>query len=166
MLGVNAIIRPKVFISYTHEDEAHKNWVRVLAERLVTDGVDVILDQWDLRGGMDITKWIEDGIGSSERVLVVLTPEYRKRANKRKGGVGWESIIITGELFAKENTIKFVGLLKKGSWKTAVPSFLQTRLHYDFLNDISFNEQYQLLLDDVRGRQKYIKPKMVSHHFL
>ena len=38
---------PKAFISYSWDDDAHKEWVRQLATRLRADGVDVTLDRWD-----------------------------------------------------------------------------------------------------------------------
>jgi hypothetical protein len=37
---------PKVFISYSRDDEAHKEWVRQLATQLRTNGVNVCLDHW------------------------------------------------------------------------------------------------------------------------
>ena len=42
---------PKVFVSYSHDSQDHKDWVLKLATRLVANGVDVILDQWDLSLG-------------------------------------------------------------------------------------------------------------------
>ena len=45
---------PRVFISYSHDSQAHKDWVRHLAEKLQRNGVDTILDQWDLRLGGDL----------------------------------------------------------------------------------------------------------------
>ncbi|MGX2954498.1 toll/interleukin-1 receptor domain-containing protein [Shewanella sp. JL219SE-S6] len=39
---------PRCFISYSHDNENHKEWVLNLATRLVKNGVDVTLDQWDL----------------------------------------------------------------------------------------------------------------------
>ena len=35
---------PRVFVSYSHDSQDHKNWVLTLATRLVKNGVDVILD--------------------------------------------------------------------------------------------------------------------------
>ncbi len=47
------IEHPKVFISYSWDtengDDEHKKWVRDLATKLRSHGVDVILDQFDLR---------------------------------------------------------------------------------------------------------------------
>jgi len=39
-------------ISYSHDSQAHKDWVRALAERLTKDGIKVVLDQWHLSLGM------------------------------------------------------------------------------------------------------------------
>ena len=39
---------PKVFVSYSHDSDLHKGWVLTLATRLVANGVNVLLDQWDL----------------------------------------------------------------------------------------------------------------------
>ena len=44
-------VTPRVFLSYSHDCEAHKAWVRRLAERLQEGGVEVTLDQWDLQIG-------------------------------------------------------------------------------------------------------------------
>jgi hypothetical protein len=45
---------PSVFLSYSHDSEAHKAWVRKLVADLRAQGVDATLDQWDLRPG---TMW-------------------------------------------------------------------------------------------------------------
>ncbi len=47
------ITPPKVFISYSWTSEEHKDWVLRMAERLVGDGVDVVLDRWDFKEGHD-----------------------------------------------------------------------------------------------------------------
>jgi hypothetical protein len=39
---------PKVLVSYSHDSELHKDWVLTLATRLVANGVNIFLDQWDL----------------------------------------------------------------------------------------------------------------------
>lgn len=46
---------PKVFVSYSHDTPAHKQWVAELSARLRHEGIDVVLDQWDLSLGDDIT---------------------------------------------------------------------------------------------------------------
>ena len=41
----------KVFISYSWTTSKHQDWVISLAERLMSDGVNVIIDKWDLKAG-------------------------------------------------------------------------------------------------------------------
>jgi hypothetical protein len=37
----------KVFISYFHDTRDHKKWVCEFASNLVSNGIDVSIDQWD-----------------------------------------------------------------------------------------------------------------------
>ena len=50
---------PKIFISYSWSSSSHERWVLELAERLVSDGVDVTLDKWDLKEGQDKFSFME-----------------------------------------------------------------------------------------------------------
>ena len=49
---------PKVFISYSHDSPEHKRWVLELSKKLRNNGVDVILDQWDLSPGDNLTQFM------------------------------------------------------------------------------------------------------------
>lgn len=70
-----AMTNPSVFLSYSHDSAAHKAWVRKLAEDLRGQGVDAILDQWDLRHGADLLAFMEAGIREAERLLILLYAE-------------------------------------------------------------------------------------------
>ena len=43
---------PKLFISYSWSSPDHEEWVDKLAQELVSVGVDVTLDKWELVEGM------------------------------------------------------------------------------------------------------------------
>jgi TIR domain len=105
---------PSVFISYSWDSAAHKKWVRQLAERLNRNGVRVWVDQLDLRPGESLTRFMESKIKSSGHVLVICTPLYAKRANKRVGGVGYEQQIISGRIAAGIPRRKFVPIVRAG----------------------------------------------------
>lgn len=62
---------PVVFISYSWDSPEHKRWVSQLATRLRQDGVDAILDQWDLGPGDDVSLFMESGLAGSQHVLLV-----------------------------------------------------------------------------------------------
>ena len=121
-------VSPRVFVSYSHDSEAHRAWVRQLAERLRANGVDVVLDQWDLRAGADLARFMEQGIVEARRVLMVCTANYVAKAEERKGGVGYEGMIVTGQVARTSETIKFVPIVRDNASESLIPAFLGPRL--------------------------------------
>lgn len=111
----DASTTPKVFISYSHDSKNHKQWVAELAGKLRVAGIEVVFDQWDLEYGDDIAKFMEASIASVDRVLVVCTEQYVRKADEGLGGVGYEHMIVTGELVKKLGTRKFIPVLHQQS---------------------------------------------------
>src|SRR5688572_20345593 len=89
---------PLVFISYSHDSPEHKRWVAMLAEQLMNNGVDVRLDQWDVGFGDDLPRFMEKSVREADRVLMICTDIYVRKSDDRQGGVGYEAMIVTGEL--------------------------------------------------------------------
>ena len=58
-----------VFISYSHADS---EFVNDLADKLKASGVDVWIDRWKIKVGDSITQKINEGIGESDYLLIVL----------------------------------------------------------------------------------------------
>ena len=88
---------PKIFISYSHDSQEHKKWVLDLATRLRNNGVDAIIDQWELRPGDDLPHFMETHLADSDFVVMVCTDKYVKKANAGTGGVGYIYIYIDRE---------------------------------------------------------------------
>jgi hypothetical protein len=101
---------PTVFLSYSWDNEEHKAWVKKLAARLRSDGVSVVLDQWELQPGDRLPIFMEAAIRENDFVLIVCTPHYKERSEARQGGVGYEGDIMTGELLGTRNERKFIPL--------------------------------------------------------
>jgi TIR domain len=157
---------PKVFVSYSHDSTSHKEWVVNLATQLRRSGIDAILDQWDLTPGKDLVGFMEDGINSSERVLVICTDEYTERANTGRGGVGYEKILFGGELTRDLSTNKFVPLLRSKSKPPPIPRFLGTRLYVDFTDDTRFEQQFAYLLRELHKAPLLQKPEVGPNPFV
>jgi hypothetical protein len=66
---------PKIFISYSHDSSEHRNWVLKLASNLRENGIDAILDVWDLKPGDDVARFMEH-LASSDRVILVCSEHY------------------------------------------------------------------------------------------
>lgn len=140
---------PKVFISYSHDNEEHKDWVLQLATRLRSNGVDVILDRWNLKLGSDLASFMERGLSKSSRIISVCSSNYVKKANEGKGGAGYEKQIITAEFINDQNHNWVIPLIKNNSDTRKTPIFLGSRLYIDFEDPHYYESKYEDLLRDI-----------------
>jgi TIR domain-containing protein len=93
---------PRAFISYCHESDEYNEWVRELAARLRDGGVESILDQWETAPGDQLPAFMEQSVRQSAFVLVVCTPKYKGKSDRRTGGVGYEGDVMTAGVFNKK----------------------------------------------------------------
>ena len=110
---------PPIFISYSWDNEIHKEWVRSLAGRLRKDGVNVTLDRWHTAPGDKLPAFMERAIRDNRFIVIICTPRYKSRSDERLGGVGYEGDIMTAEVMIKQNNRKFIPVLR--SRVTTVP---------------------------------------------
>lgn len=143
------IIQPMIFISYSHDSEAHKDWVLQLATRLRSNGVDVILDRWNLKLGSDMASFMERGLSKSKRIICVCSENYVKKANQGKGGAVYEKQIITAEYITDQNTNWVIPLIKNNSGEKKTPTFLAGRLYISFEEPLLYDTKYEELLRDI-----------------
>jgi hypothetical protein len=148
---------PKVFISYSWDDETHLDWVRGLATDLRLNGIDALLDQWSLTFGKDIGKFMEE-CAESSRVIVVCTPKYKKKASNPEGGVGYEKIILTSRIMKNLSNDEVIPLLRKGDENTAIPTFLSGRLYVDFRDGSNYKNQLEELVKQILGFIPWMAP--------
>lgn len=126
----------RVFISYSHDSDDHRQWVMELAEFLVENGVDVLLDQWDLDFGDDLPSFMEQGITETDRVLVICTDLYIAKANAGTGGVGYEKTIVTAEILGnRENRRKFIPVVRNIAGDAKVPTFFGAAYYADLSDE-------------------------------
>lgn len=134
------------FISYSWDDDAHRQWVRSLAGRLRSDGVDVTLDHWHTVPGDQLPEFMERAIRENDFVIIVCTPRYKARSDTREGGVGYEGDIMTAEVMTRRNDRKFIPVLRTGTWSQAAPSWLAGKYYIDLSGDPYSERQYRDLV--------------------
>jgi hypothetical protein len=134
--------KPTCFISYSWDNDAHKKWVRELANDIERFGIKVKLDQKDELEISDLAQYMEESIRLSDLIILVCTPQYKKKADSGKSGVGYEKCIITGEILTNaSHRTKFLPIIRNGSPSESLPSFIATHLWYDFRDDCNYDEQ-------------------------
>ena len=139
---------PKVFLSYSQDSAAHKQWVSELAAKLRHNGVDAILDQWDLSSDDDATQFMGQGVRDSDWVLVVCTDSYMRKANTGEVGIGYESMIVTKKLVEDLGPNKFIPIIRQTLAEEKMPEFLKERIYIDFTDDDQFDEKFDVLLHE------------------
>lgn len=142
---------PTAFVSYSWDDDEHKAWARALAERLRADGVAATIDQWAAIPGDQLPEFMERAIAENQFVLIVCTPRYKLRSERREGGVGYEGDIMTAELLQARNQRKFIPILRKGEWREAAPSWLAGKYYIDLRDGQNYEAQYEDLLSTLLG---------------
>ncbi|MDP8255269.1 MAG: SUMF1/EgtB/PvdO family nonheme iron enzyme [Candidatus Alcyoniella australis] len=147
----------RTFISYAYEkDKEYLIWVRQLAARLRQDGIDARIDAWNLQGST-ITEFMQREVRNADKVLVLCSPAYRKKVHdmedgERVTGVGWESMLISSEIFSTNCRNKLIAALTRGGWRLSAPDFLIGWPFHDLSSPKTFEDNYrQLLIDLVVG---------------
>lgn len=149
---------PKVFISYAWEDDVRK-WSRDLASRLRADGVETILDQWFAVPGDQLPQFMEKSVKTSDFVLIICTPKYKKKTDGRQGGVGYEGDVITNELLIKRNHRKFIPVLCKGKWIVSAPTWVSGKFYVNLTDENKFaDDDYKALLRALHGKSQTPPP--------
>lgn len=153
---------PRVFISYSWTNPKHERWVIDFAERLCNDGVDAVLDKWDLKEGQDKFHFMEQMVRDPaiSRVLMICDRLYAEKADGRSGGVGTESQIISKEIYENVTQEKFVPLVTEHNddGKPCLPTFASSRIYIDFTDDSKFEENYEKLLRNIYEKPMHKKP--------
>lgn len=167
---------PKVFISYSWTSEEHKKNVLDLAYQLMSDRIEVIIDQWDLPEGNDLNYFMEENVRSPEidYVLIISDKEYAEKANNRAGGVGTETQIISKQVYENVKQTKFIPILweRYEDGTACIPDYLATRKYLDFTQDQY--EEYTKLIRRIHNLPENPKPKIgefpkelleTNHHY-
>lgn len=157
---------PRVFLSYSHEDHVHDQWVMYLGKLLREKGVDAYLDKWDLIPGQDTTYFMESQIRDSDFVILICTPLFAEKSNIPRGGVGYEKNIISAEMLqASDLRPKFIPILRKGSFDNALPAYLGSKYAIDFRENQNQNSAIDELLRAIYKQPHPDKPPLGQNPF-
>lgn len=155
---------PRVFISYSHDSAAHKEWVLNFATTLRNRGVDAVLDQWDLKPGDDLPHFMETELTRSDYAIMVCTERYVEKANTGQGGVGYEKMIMTSSLLQKIGSNKVIPIVREAS-KEKLPTFLGSKLYIDFSKDEDIEYSLDELLRHLLNTPLFEKPEIGNNPF-
>lgn len=154
----------KIFISYAWTSDDYKEKVLNLADRLQNHGIQVIIDEWELEGGKDKFHFMESMVNSNDihKVLVLCNSEYKRKSNDRKGGVGYETTIITPAVAKDIDDTKFIPIIfeSTNNPEDLLPAYLSSKIFIDLSNPDNFEDRYEELLRTLYSLPRHPKPKL------
>ncbi|MEU2039679.1 SEFIR domain-containing protein [Nocardia niwae] len=125
-------VAPRVFVSYSHDSDEHKESVRRFCTFLrETAGVDAHLDVWYDDGRRDWSLWAIDQLTEADFILIIASPEYKRRADgaapaDEGRGAQFEAAIIRDNLTRnlRKETRRVLPVVLPGRSVDEIPTFL------------------------------------------
>lgn len=118
----------RVFISHTSATEDEKEWVKSLALFLLEQGFQARIDILHLRHGMDLSQWMCNELFLANKVIIICDEKYKNKADGRLGGVGWETMIIQGDMAnLPPDSTKYQVVVRENVLRDGMPLYLRTR---------------------------------------
>lgn len=121
------IYNPRVFISYSWGSPEVQDWVKNLANILCKNGVNARLDRYHLKPGYDMPQWMTDELIKANKVLLICDNYYSEKANMRKAGVGWETMIVQGDMLREGINNKYIAV-SFGDFDESIPIYMKSKL--------------------------------------
>jgi hypothetical protein len=108
--------------------------------------------------GDQLPQFMERSIRSNDLVLIICTPRYKDKSDRRVGGVGYEGDIMTAEVLTLQNQRKFIPILPEGSWNKAAPSWLYGKYYIDLRGNPYSDRHYEDLLTTIHNQRPTAPP--------
>jgi len=142
----------EVFISYSWDSEAHLRGVLELSNRLRSEGIDCVIDQYEVSPPDGWPRWMDKKIRDSRLILMICTETYCKRVmgeeSPDKGmGVRWEGGLIYQHLYNAGANQKFIPVLFRAADKKFIPTPVQSATHYELDSEAGYDRLYARLLN-------------------
>ncbi|WP_224995497.1 SEFIR domain-containing protein [Cesiribacter sp. SM1] len=139
--------KKKVFVTYSWDGEEHEKKVLSFTLYLIEKGFDAKVDKIELQEqtGLNFRRMMHDIFLHSDKIIIVLSKNYKKKAENNEGGVGIEYGYILNEI--NENSKKFILVAFEPYSKDIIPIGFKG-IDVTHLSDAkAMNKLFALLLD-------------------
>ena len=71
---------------------------------------------------------------------------YAQKADNRNGGVGWETMIIQGDMLSKQQQNKYLAILRDPNIDQSLPIYVKSKYALNWAKETVTEEDYKELL--------------------
>ena len=166
--------KEEVFISYSHDSVEHVEKVLQLSNRLRSEGVDCVLDQYETSPAEGWPRWMDRKIRDAKYVLLICTePYYNRVMGEEEEGVGlgvrWEGNLIYQHIYNSGSlNNKFIPVIFENNHQQYIPTPLQGATFYCTSTQEGHDDLYFRLTDQVKvekpelGKRRPLPEKLVK----
>src|ERR1700685_80053 len=149
----------EVFISYSWDNDNHVEAVLALSNKLRSEGVDCVLDQYEQSPPEGWPRWMDRKIRDARLVISICTEMYYKRlmgddSPDAGTGVRWEGGLIYQHMYNAGANHKFIPVLFEKEDQKFIPTPLQSATRY------VLNADYDKLYARLLNRPGVPKPEL------
>jgi len=154
---------PRAFISYKWESLEVRQWVENFARDLRKNGVDAVLDAWEVEYGDSFIKYMIRNIPQADVFFFIMTPESiaSVEAEEGKGGAVSFEVEIATTRKIDGGAFKFIPILLRGE-KPA--TFLRSYRYADFRDPGAYETVITDLIRSVTGQSR--RPPILGAGYL
>lgn len=151
---------PKVFISYSHQNEQYEKKILEFANHLRSEGIDANIDLYEEAPAEGWPRWMENQIKYSDFVLVVSSKSYYDKCYLESNiskGISWEVNIVYQYIYdASSNNSKFISVYFDKDEEQYILTPLKSFTFYN----VGKKEEFDKLYWRLRGISKTQKPPL------
>lgn len=109
-------------------------------------GVDARLDIFHLKPGQDLPQWMTNELIMADKVLLICDKYYAEKADNRKGGVGWETMIIQGDMLSRQEQNKYIAILRDKNIDQSLPIYVKSKYALNWADKSHIDKEFDNLL--------------------
>lgn len=109
-------------------------------------GVNARLDMFHLKAGQDLPQWMTNELIMADKVLLICDKYYAEKADNRKDGVGWETMIIQRDMLSRQEQNKYIAILRDEDIDRSLPIYVKSRYALNWANEDHGNKEFDELL--------------------
>ncbi len=150
---------PIVFISYSQDSISFADQVLAFSNKLRSEGIDAVLDQYEEAPPEGWPRWMENNINKADYVIIIGSKGYFDKiygnVDQGKGrGVKWEGNLIYQKLYMSDTlNTKYIPVVFDENDLEYIPVPLQGSTYYNVNTETGFNRLYWRLRG-VTAKQK------------
>lgn len=153
---------PEVFISYKHESQEHNNWVKRLATDLRDNGINALLDEWEIDLGESVSEYMASKVSSAKAMLFIITNASLAAVEADKNtrnALKFEFQIANARRYSAGD-FRIIGILRSGE---RPPNHISDNLYLDFRKDEEYEQHLKKLINSLLGKTERPKLKPMNN---